>query len=327
MHPICDVAFCARSVAYCEYAPSRARRLLAAGAPGHRIPRGGFPAVLLEGFGLLDEHHRDVVDDRIAQSIGLTDERALVFTEVDLLLALRTCKHLEEFFRDHRSMVTSARRLGAWGFRRSGRARRETLLAPPPSMAAGVRSMGVVSRSAWPSIHLGFPKPSISFSRALERQPPAAHRILPNRSRIASALPKKSGNSTQVLGFSIVRNAHLDSDWRACGEENGLLMLGHASAAGSTLAQHVPRETNWAAPWLNALWKSQALNSWSASPEAPALLEDDPDRSGQPRLSHATRMVHSPWRPGRLSRRAGVDYLGKRTDRKVTQERPATRGR
>src|SRR5205823_8760901 len=42
MHPICGVAFCARSVAYCEYAPSRARRLLAAGAPGHRIPRGAF---------------------------------------------------------------------------------------------------------------------------------------------------------------------------------------------------------------------------------------------------------------------------------------------
>src|SRR5438132_11621531 len=42
MHPICRVDFCARSVAYCEYAASRARRLLAAGAPGHRIPRGGF---------------------------------------------------------------------------------------------------------------------------------------------------------------------------------------------------------------------------------------------------------------------------------------------
>src|SRR5581483_6449729 len=65
---------------------------------GSRGSRGGRPAALrepLEALGLVDEHHRDAVGDRVAKAAGRALERRAVLHEVELALALGTGENLE----------------------------------------------------------------------------------------------------------------------------------------------------------------------------------------------------------------------------------------
>jgi hypothetical protein len=118
--------------------------------------------------------------------------------------------------------------------RRSGRARRETLLAPPPSMAAGVRSIGVVSRSSCPRYSWGFPQALRCFLESPgTRSPPAAPRILPNQARIASPLTIFPVGTAERLGFSIVDSGHSDSNSNSPREENA--RVGAVPASGPLL--------------------------------------------------------------------------------------------
>jgi len=146
----------------------------------------------------------------------------------------------------------------------------------------------------------GYPSPP-SLSREPRNCFPAAHRILPNQSRIASALTIFFASATQGLGFSIVANDPSSSVSERPQRENALLRLLAGPVAASRQVTQLPRRKEFGCRAPKPHGKSQALE-YILPQTRQALLEDDPTPFRTTGPSMVLVRQGSPFEPERPSR-------------------------